>query len=207
MKEKIIRFITIIILFVFGTLAGYLGAIIQSKTITETYRKTATLKEDVVFDDDVTINKYGGPLVLFAGTQGDILDKIDYWGDEIGFEYIRIDFLLDDGLKFYAMIPIDSVVSESSNRYIIEASAFEDYQTIISEYQLSREIYYSKVNHQKTFGTVIGLGISVLISVVISCTYLCIQKKNKPTSNLNRTTIIIDIVILFGILFEIYCLY
>ena len=94
MKGKIIRFITIIILFVFGTLAGYLGSIIQSKTITETYRKTATLKEDVVFDDDVTINKYGGPLVLFAGTQGDILDKIDYWGDEIGFEYIRIDSIL-----------------------------------------------------------------------------------------------------------------
>ena len=51
------------------------------------------------------------------------------------------------------------------------------YQTIISEYQLSREIYYSRVNHQKTVGTVLGLGISVLISVVISCTYLCIQKK------------------------------
>lgn len=177
MKEKAIRFITIIVLLVLGTLAGYLGAIIQSKTITETYRTTATLKEDVVFDDDMTINKYGSPLVLSAGTQGDILDKIDYWGDEIGFEYIRIDFHLDDGLKLYAMIPIDSVLSESSNRYIIEASSFEDYQTIISEYQLSREVYYSRVNHQKIVGTIIGLGISVLISVVISYTYLCIQKK------------------------------
>ena len=75
------------------------------------------------------------------------------------------------------MIPIDSVLSESSNRYIIEASSFEDYQTIISEYQLSREVYYSRVNHQKIVGTIIGLGISVLISVVISYTYLCIQKK------------------------------
>lgn len=48
------------------------------------------------------------------------------------------------------------------------------YQTIISEYQLSREIYYSRVNHQKTVGAVLGLGISVLISVVISCTYLAL---------------------------------
>ena len=193
MKNRVVFYIVIAVMVFVGIPYGMLWAEHRvNNYISQVYEKEFVLCDQVVFDDEATLEKYGEPLVLNAGDKGKITDIICGWGDE---------FWLDDGSFFSVAIP---VVPDYENppKAVVELNKIADADTLVSEYNQSREMYQSKVNGTRIFGIVKGLIISVVIPAASLIAYGIIHKKGRSSSVLLGGLIVMDVVLVLGLLYE-----
>lgn len=179
------------------------GTHIYTRSIVEVYCKKIILSEDIVFDDKSTLNHYGKTIKLNAGTTGEIRDMVNYRGDEVGYDFIRADFVLEDGTMILAVIPIDSNGENNSSSLIIDADKIENGHTIIYEYIQSRESYYSRKKNTYIIGLLIGIASSCLFIVIFTIIYKCLLTHHKSLLFLKRTMIILDIAFALLLLLEL----
>ena len=202
MKNRVVFYIVIAVMVFVGIPYGMLWAEHRvNNYISQVYEKEFVLCDQVVFDDEATLEKYGEPLVLNAGDKGKITDIICGWGDELGYEYMEAKFWLDDGSFFSVAIP---VVPDYENppKAVVELNKIADADTLVSEYNQSREMYQSKVNGTRIYGIVIGLIISVVIPAASLIAYGIIHKKARSSSVLLGGLIVMDVVLVLGLLYE-----
>ena len=202
MKNRVVFYIVIAVMVFVGIPYGMLWAENRvNNNLSQVFEKEFILCEQVVFDDEATLEKYGKPLVLNAGDKGKITDIVSSWGDELGYEYMDAKFWLDDGSFFSSVIP---VVPDYENppKAVVELNKIADADTLVSEYNQSREMYQSKVNGTRIFGIVIGLIISVVIPAASLIAYGIIHKKGRTPSVLLGGLSVIDVVLVLGLLYE-----
>ena len=200
MSKKKVLVIPVVLMFVLSIPLGVLSANTYSKfEIYQYYRKQVVLKEDVILDDVYTTEKFGTSVILPAGVTGYISDKVDYWGDELGYENIDTSFVLDDG----NYIDIAVSIKEDAEPYdipTIDISRLDNAQTILSEYNQSREKYTTRVNSAKVVGVVIGVAFSLLLSLLFFIIKTKQGIKGKSNMIIFGVASIIDVILILGLL-------
>lgn len=202
-----IRSVFVISSFVFLVLCISLSLIISNmckKKTDITYQREIVLINNVCFDDDSTILNYGEPVVIPAGTKGLIIDKIDYWGDELGTDLIRVDFKLSDGSVFWGAISFSGTHEEKSSRSIIDINDISDSENVLSEYLDSREAYYSHINRIPIVCLALGVCISIVTIIVFSIVYLSLIRKGLSTTYLIKLILGLDIFLIMINLIGVY---
>ncbi|MBO4460509.1 MAG: hypothetical protein J5778_07630 [Clostridiales bacterium] len=141
------------------------------------------MAEDLIFDDQTIVDLYGEPIKLSKGMSGRIVDVIDSHGDTIGYDYINVHFKVKDGKTISAAISFDRKMDSSvlvlkegilDIRPVFDISKIEYPQTVLSEYKLSRERYFTTIRMIR----IIVVSISVVIAMGLSFAYFkCFKYK------------------------------
>lgn len=203
-KRKKILLVVLIILFLIESIPfGLICSKVYVKYgLFQIYRKEITLANEVIFDDQKTIDKYGEPVVLQSGINGYISDKVDYWGDERGYDFIDASLTLNNGDIFDIAIALNAG-SLYPLAPTIDISNFEDANIIQMEYKLSRESYFSKVNSANELGLILGAVISLILSFLVCLIIRLVSLSGKSTS---KIFIAFGIIILFLMMALFYIL-
>ena len=189
MSKKALVIITVIILIIVIP-TGLFITRMNMYGISEIYYKEFTLTEDIVFDDPQVIELIGEPVTLEAGTQGVIVDAIDYGGDTRGYEYISAHYSIGGKGLCSVVISIDPeaetrahVITDSNVTdilLIINISKIESGQTIIPEYLQTRENYHTRVRNEWIKGTAITVTVA---AALVAATCLTYKRRNKRTTS------------------------
>lgn len=177
------------LLLLLSVISGYIVLQIDERNIVEDYFCDFVIAEELIIDDQELAEIYGAgkPIVIPAGTHGRIEDSITtIGGDTKGYEYINAYINDVNGISLNVAISIVSNVdndvliaetdlypmAQSSNwdssktriiYPVISISKIESYQVILSEYEKSREKYYSRIKVAKLKGIATAIGLSVVL--------------------------------------------
>ena len=173
MKKMIIVFFMLVMISASIPLGLLISKTIEQNHIYEIYRTSIVLAEDVILDDKNTIDQFGETVILTKGMRGRVSDKIDHYSDQNGYENITVDFQLDDTKTLRALIAIENS-NEIWDYPTIGIDKFESSQKIITEYQQSRNKYYSRVQNSRT----VSVMISVAVSLVLCGSVWLVYKNN-----------------------------
>lgn len=187
MSKKALVIITVIILIIVIPTGMFITRM-NTYGISEIYYKKFTLTEDIVFDDPQVIELIGEPEILEAGTQGVIVDAIDYVGDTRGYEYISARYDIGGKGLCSVVISIDPETETSAHvitdsnvtdiLLVINISKIESGQTIIPEYLQTRENYHTRVRNEWIKGTVITVTVAAALVAAACLTYKCMNKRS-----------------------------
>ena len=182
--------------------AGVLGAYSHERNIVEVLYRDVTVTEDIVFDDDETVEKYGGAVTIPAGMTGTIRNMVNSKGDAAGEGLIRAEFKLDDGTFIMAAIPADPDADTGSYRFVIDVNKIESGQMILSEYRQTRETYKTRVRNTWVLGILTGIVSAILLTAFFVILNRQLLKQNKSTAIVFRLLIAVAIIAAVVILFE-----
>lgn len=182
--------------------AGVLGAYSHERNIVEVLYRDVTVTEDIVFDDDETVKKYGGAVTIPAGMTGTIRNMVNSRGDAAGEGRIRAEFKLDDGTFIMAAIPADPDADTGSYRFVIDVNKIESGQTILSEYRQTRETCKTRVRNTWILGILTGIVAAILLTAFFVILNRQMLKHNKSTAIVFRLLIAVTIIAAVVILFE-----
>ena len=182
--------------------AGVLGAYSHKRNIVEVLYRDVTVTEDIVFDDDETVEKYGGAVTIPAGMTGTIRNMVNSKGDAAGEGLIRAEFKLDDGTFIMAAIPADPDADTGSYRFVIDVNKIESGQMILSEYRQTRETYKTRVRNTWVLGILTGIVSAILLTAFFVILNRQLLKQNKSTAIVFRLLIDVAIIAAVVILFE-----
>jgi len=99
--------LTTVLMFLIVSSYGVIKSVQKTKSITESYNNSITLKDTVVIDDRTIVEKYGEPVTLEAGTAGRINDKFNSYGEKHGYEHIKAEFTLEKNEIIDVILCID----------------------------------------------------------------------------------------------------
>ena len=142
---------------------------------------------------------------MLSGTQGKIWDKIDYWGDSLGYDYIDASFVLENGSTIYIPVSINPVEDEI-RKPSIGINKIASFQTILSEYAQSRERYHSRVKISYIVGIIVGAAASLTLALILSFKYIKTIKGNNSVSVFFGIVIFIDLALILVIAFCMFLL-
>lgn len=204
--KNIIFFPVVAILVLLGLIIGMFGSRLYEKYwVYEVYKKEITLAENITLDNEDYIMQNGEPLVLLSGTQGKMWDKIDYWGDSLGYDYIDASFVLENGSTIYIPVSINPVEDEI-RKPSIGINKIASFQTILSEYAQSRERYHSRVKISYIVGIIVGAAASLTLALILSFKYIKTIKGNNSVSVFFGIVIFIDLALILVIAFCMFLL-
>lgn len=204
--KKIIFYSVVSILVIIGILIGIFGSKLYEKYwVFEVYKKEITIAEEITFDDEEFIKRNGEPLVMVSGTHGKMWDKIDYWGDSLGYDYIDASFVLENGSTIYVPVSINPEAEEMW-KPSININKITSFQSILSEYAQSRERYHSRVRISNVVGIIVGAVVSLALAIYLSYKYTKLTKGNNSVSALFGIVIFIDLALILGIAFCMFLL-
>ena len=204
--KNIIFFPVVAILVLLGLIIGMFGSRLYEKYwVYEVYKKEITLAENITLDNEDYIMQNGEPLVLLSGTQGKMWDKIDYWGDSLGYDYIDASFVLENGSTIYIPVSINPVEDEI-RKPSIGINKIASFQTILSEYAQSRERYHSRVKISYIVGIIVGAAASLTLALILSFKYIKTIKGNNSVSVFFGIVIFIDLALILLIAFCMFLL-
>lgn len=204
--KNIIFFPVVAILVLLGLIIGMFGSRLYEKYwVYEVYKKEITLAENITLDNEDYIMPNGEPLVLPSGTQGKMWDKIDYWGDSLGYDYIDASFVLENGSTIYIPVSINPVEDEI-RKPSIGINNIASFQTILSEYAQSRERYHSRVKISYIVGIIVGAAASLTLALILSFKYIKTIKGNNSVSVFFGIVIFIDLALILVITFCMFLL-
>ena len=101
-------------MFLLVTAYGVIKSVEKSKQVYGKYQKEITVKEKIVIDDQSVVNRYGKPIILEAGTTGEIYDLIEPYGEKSGYRHIKASFHLDEGGIFDAILEYEPGLGKDS---------------------------------------------------------------------------------------------
>lgn len=195
--------ITTILMFLLVTAYGVIKTSEKSKRVFGEYQKEITVKEKIVLDDQSIINQYGKPIILEAGTTGEIYDLIEPYGEKSGYRHIKATFHLDEGGMFSVILRYEPESGKESSIPEIDINKINDSQKITSEFLQAREKYYQAVKQIRIKGSVLG-AIAALAMVAGVWLVKHIVRKEKVGKVLLILTICIDVVLVLVDLISFY---
>lgn len=222
--------LTTLLMFFLVASYGFIKSTRKAKSIHESYKASISLKESVVFDDKHIIKIYGEPIVLEAGTVGEIFDVFDSYSEEHGNRHIRVEFSLDENKTLDAILDYETV-SEKDTGVVVDTydatinvlddekeqekktyevatpvlniNKINDSQKIASEFKQTRERYYQAVKQTRIKGSVWGAIVALALVAIIWCVKLIVRKE-KVGKTLVILTICFDVVMVFANLIALY---
>ena len=200
-QTKLLIFTTILMFFIVAAY-GVIDSWQDSKSITEGYKTSITLKETVVFDDQLIVKQYGGPVTLEAGTAGEIYEIIAWFTEEHEYKHIRAEFTFDEDKKIGVILDYEAAsendsdviidtyngtinpLDDKSEQYTfvtvtptININKINDSQKIASEFKQMRERYYQRVKQTIRDGSIKGAIVALALVVVIWLVKLIVRKE------------------------------
>lgn len=97
-------------------------------------KRRSLLKKKIVLDDQSIINRYGKPIILEAGTTGEIFDLIESSGEKLGYRHIKASFHLDESGMFSVILRYEPESGKESSIPEIDINKINDSQKITSEF-------------------------------------------------------------------------
>ena len=202
-KKRILFVVLIVLLFAESIPFGNICAKAYVKNgLFQIYKKEIVLANEVIIDDQQTVDKYGGSLVLPSGISGYISDKIDYWGDERGYDFIDASLTLNDGNIIDIAIALNAG-SICPSVPTIDITNVEDYNTIKEEYKLSRETYFSSINKANICGLVLGALIPLILSISVWLIDRLVSKTGKNTTIIYVVFGLIILIVMMALFYNL----
>lgn len=193
MSRRIINIVVVVFACLLCTSLVVLFGRQYEKGIVENYYRKIEIAEEMIFDEPEIIEEYGEPIEILVGTRGTITDSIAYSGDLNGYDYIDATLSLDNGKYIRVAIsfdygiqkeirPASEILSHPTEKYIIvfDISKIKLSQSVMEEYKLSRERYYSRVQKVR----VISVVTCVVLYAIIGGTF-CLVSKSKAKDDQN----------------------
>lgn len=200
---KKILVITTILMFLLVTAYGVIKTSEKSKRVFGKYQKEITVKEKIVLDDQSIINRYGKPIILEAGTTGEIYDLIESSGEKLGYRHIKATFHLDEGGMFSVILRYEPESGKESSVPEIDINKINDSQKITSEFIQIYETYHQEVKQTIIKGSVISVFIA-LAAVAFIWLIRFLMRKDNAVRILVIITICIDVILLHADAIELY---
>lgn len=176
--KRVLIIVTVIMLII-CIFASMFITYLCTEGVSEMYYEEITLKEDVVFDDQQFIELYGKSVTLTAGMKGHAVDVIDSNGDTKSYEYINAHFCSTEGIEISVAISIDpeadtTILNISDSNItdiwaVFSISKIESYQTVLSDYQQTRERFHSRIRNTWITGTAIT---TVIVGILVCLLFL-----------------------------------
>lgn len=195
--------ITTILMFILVTAYGVIKTSEKSKQVYEKYQKEITVKEKIVLDDQSVVNQYGKPIILEAGTTGEIYDLIEPYGEKSGYRHIKATFHLDEGGMFSVILRYEPESGKESSIPEIDINKINDSQKITSEFTQIYETYHQEVKQTIIKGSVISVFIALAVVAFIWLIRFLMRKDN-AVRILVIITICIDVILLHADAIELY---
>ena len=202
-KYRIAFAITTVLMFVLITSYGVIKSVEKSKRVFGEYQKEITVKEKIVLDDQSIINRYGKPIILEAGTTGEIYDLIESSGEKLGYRHIKATFHLDEGGIFSVILRYEPESGKESSIPEIDINKINDSQKITSEFIQIYETYHQEVKQTIIKGSVISVIIALAVAAFIWLIRIFMRKDN-AVKILVIITICIDVILLHADAIELY---
>ncbi len=195
--------VTTILMFLLVTAYGVIKTSEKSKRVFGEYQKEITVKEKIVLDDQSIINRYGKPIILEAGTTGEIYDLIEPYGEKSGYRHIKATFHLDEGGMFSVILRYEPESGKESSIPEIDINKINDSQKITSEFIQIYETYHQEVKQTIIKGSVISVIIALAVAAFIWLIRIFMRKDN-AVRILVIITICIDVILLHADAVELY---
>ncbi len=195
--------ITTILMFLLVTAYGVIKTSEKSKRVFGEYQKEITVKEKIVLDDQSIINRYGKPIILEAGTTGEIFDLIESSGEKLGYRHIKATFHLDEGGMFSVILRYEPESGKENSIPEIDINKINDSQKITSEFIQIYETYHQEVKQTIIKGSVISVFIA-LAAVAFIWLIRFFMRKDNAVRILVIITICIDVILLHADAIELY---
>ena len=195
--------LTTILMFLLVTAYGVIKSVEKSKQVYGKYQKEITVKEKIVIDDQSIVNQYGKPIILEAGTAGEIYDLIEPYGEKSGYRHIKASFPLDEGGIFSAILQYEPESGKDSSIPVIDINKINDSQKITSEFIQIYETYHQEVKQTIIKGSVIAVLIALALVAVI-WTIRRFMHKDKAVKTLVVITICVDAFLISADMLELY---
>lgn len=195
--------ITTVLMFVLLSSYGVIKSVEKSKQVYGKYQKEITVKEKIVLDDQSVVNQYGKPIILEAGTTGEIYDLIEPYGEKSGYRHIKATFRLDEGGMFSVILRYEPESGKESSIPEIDINKIIDSQKITSEFIQIYETYHQEVKQTIIKGSVISVFIA-LAAVAFIWLIRFLMRKDNAVRILVIITICIDVILLHADAIELY---
>lgn len=195
--------VTTILMFLLVTAYGVIKTSEKSKRVFGKYQKEITVKEKIVLDDQSIINRYGKPIILEAGTTGEIFDLIEPYGEKLGYRHIKATFHFDEGGMFSVILRYEPESGKESSIPEIDINKINDSQKITSEFIQIYETYHQEVKQTIIKGIVISVVIA-LAAVAFIWLIRFFMRKDNAVRILVIITICIDVILLHADAIELY---
>lgn len=194
---------TTILMFVLFSSYGVIKSVEKSKQVYGKYQKEITVKEKIVLDDQSVVNQYGKPIILEAGTTGEIYDLIESSGEKLGYRHIKATFHLDEGGMFSVILRYEPESGKESSIPEIDINKINDSQKITSEFIQIYETYHQEVKQTIIKGSVISVFIA-LAAVAFIWLIRFLMRKDNAVRILVIITICINVILLHADAIELY---
>ncbi len=194
---------TTILMFVLFSSYGVIKSVEKSKQVYGKYQKEITVKEKIVLDDQSVVNQYGKPIILEAGTTGEIYDLIEPYGEKSGYRHIKASFHLDEGGIFSVILRYEPESEKDSSIPVIDINKINDSQKITSEFIQIYETYHQEVKQTIIIGSVIAAAIALALVSVIWIIRSFMRRDN-AVKTLVIITICIDAFMISADMLELY---
>lgn len=195
--------ITTILMFLLITAYGVIKSVEKSKQIYGKYQKEISVKERIVIDDQDVINQYGKPIILEAGTTGEIYDLIESSGEKLGYRHIKATFHLDEGGMFSVILRYEPESGKESSVPEIDINKINDSQKITSEFIQIYETYHQEVKQTIIKGSIIAVVIALALLSFIWIIRSFMHKDN-AVKTLVIITICVDAFMISADMLELY---
>lgn len=190
-------------MFVLFSSYGVIKSVEMSKQVYGKYQKEITVKEKIVLDDQSVVNQYGKPIILEAGTTGEIYDLIEPYGEKSGYQHIKASFHLDEGGIFSVILRYEPESEKDSSIPVIDINKINDSQKITSEFIQIYETYHQEVKQTIIIGSVIAAVIALALVSVIWIIRSFMRRDN-AVKTLVIITICIDAFMISADMLELY---
>lgn len=194
---------TTILMFVLFSSYGVIKSVEKSKQVYGKYQKEITVKEKIVLDDQSVVNQYGKPIILEAGTTGEIYDIIEPYGEKYGYRHIKASFCLDEGGIFSVILRYEPESGKESSIPEIDINKINDSQEITSEYIQIYETYHKEVKQTIIKGSIIAAVIALALLSFIWIIRSFMHKDN-AVKTLVIITICVDAFMISADMLELY---
>ena len=194
---------TTILMFVLFSSYGVIKSVEKSKQVYGKYQKEITVKEKIMLDDQSVVNQYGKPIILEAGTTGEIYDLIEPYGEKSGYQHIKASFHLDEGGIFSVILRYEPESEKDSSIPVIDINKINDSQKITSEFIQIYETYHQEVKQTIIIGSVIAAVIALALVSVIWIIRSFMRRDN-AVKTLVIITICIDAFMISADMLELY---
>ena len=190
-------------MFVLFSSYGVIKSVEKSKQVYGKYQKEITVKEKIMLDDQSVVNQYGKPIILEAGTTGEIYDLIEPYGEKSGYQHIKASFHLDEGGIFSVILRYEPESEKDSSIPVIDINKINDSQKITSEFIQIYETYHQEVKQTIIIGSVIAAVIALALVSVIWIIRSFMRRDN-AVKTLVIITICIDAFMISADMLELY---
>ena len=127
----------------------------------ESYEGDTALAEDIELSDEFTIQVQGKPVYIPKGTIGVVSYNVNYYSGNC----LSVSFILDDGSKFGATVPIDGKVNYEGLQ--IDLKKLESAEVLVSEYRKAEQRLNSRIRTTEVLAGGLTFIIFLIVIVII----------------------------------------